>query len=80
MCWLWLSALDSAQCVGIVVGGSGSRSFGGFAKILRLQGLQGLRSSGAGGPAASDATTACVERSCGRYKNKCFSSSTENHF
>jgi len=88
MCWLWLSALDSALCGDcgrrwklpgsccpedccwdqeLQASGGGSRSFGGFANILRLQELQGLRSSGA---PAGDATTACVERSCGRYKGE----------
>ena len=71
MCWMRLSALDSALCGDcgrrwkfpgsccpedccwdqeLQASGGGSRSFDGFAKILGLPGLQGLRSSGA--PAA----------------------------
>ena len=57
--------------------GGGSRSFGGFAKRLRLQELQGLRSSGAPRvmPPQPVWNAAVVVT-----RVKCFSSSTENHF
>jgi len=47
--------------------GGGSRSFGGFAKILSLLGLQGLRSIGA---PAGGCHPQPVERSCGRFKGE----------